>query len=187
MCSITAASHFDNIHACRPAIFCSCTLYCSTSTPCSKSLPTSYTNLPACYPTSHQTPPSSYPPPLFTLFTHPDSLGTTLPLRTHRLTDTDYLYPLPLSRSRTLSKYKSHAANWRRHRQSDIANPARTLSHYQGKHATAYRQPLSRRLSYLYPTAPSHDTHTNVDPVRPSSAVYSGLQSMEHAIPREST
>jgi hypothetical protein len=75
--------------------------------------------------------------PLYLLFTHPDSL-----VRPCELTDSptpSTFYPRPLSRTRTLSKSKSHAANHRRHRQSDIANPARHPSQYRNNTPLASR------------------------------------------------
>ena len=116
--SITA-SH-SNIHARRPATLLVRPLP-STPTPCSKS------TKPAYYPTTYR---QRHHRPLISL-----PLSSHIPTAWERpceLTDSptpSTFYPRSLSWTRTLSKSKSHAANHRRHRQSDIANPARRHRH----------------------------------------------------------
>jgi hypothetical protein len=124
--SITAAAApLTNITRLPPAYSARAPFCCSCSIPCSKSAQArllSYrriTDDTSILLSLH----------LYLLFTHPDSL-----VRPCELTDSptpSTFYPRPLSRTRTLSKSKSHAANHRRHRQSDIANPARHPSQYR--------------------------------------------------------
>jgi hypothetical protein len=120
----------------------------STPTPCSKSPLTS--NPPLSHNTPLATPPSSYPP-LSTCSSHIPT-GWERPCELTDSPTPSAFYPRPLSRTRTLSKSKSHAANRRRHRQSDIANPARTLSRNTGAFPCSPTGSLPRRLSHLYPT-----------------------------------
>jgi hypothetical protein len=181
-----------NIHACRPAN----TLLVRPLCPLLFFLDTlQQTSLgPDSYPTnaSLTTPSFSYrlvsPPHTLPQYSSHVPAAWTRPrvLRTHRLTN--YLYPRPLSRTKTLSKSKSHAANRRRHRQSDIANPARPPSHTESN-TPLPTSSLRRRLSHPYPYHQPLQTRirTSTLPALPSSAVYSGLRSMEFAILRKST
>jgi hypothetical protein len=120
--SITTASH-SNIHTPAALPLCSCALCFPRLHPAANLQVTSSPPLSHSIPPA--TPPSSYPP----LSTYSSHVPTDWE-RPCELTDSptpSTFYPRPLSRTRTLSNSKSHAANRRRHRQSDIANPARTL------------------------------------------------------------
>jgi hypothetical protein len=141
--SITTTSH-SNIHVCRPATLLVRPLLSTTPTPCSKSPLTSRPPLSHSIPPA--TSPSCYPP----LSTYSSRIPTDWE-RPCELTDSptpSTFYP----RTRTLSKSKSHAANHRRHRQSDIANPARHHRNTGTPFPCSPTGSLPRRLSHLYPT-----------------------------------